>query len=151
MPEPSPPPPAQQYKIVGADGNPYGPVDLNGLLIWISQGQVTPQTMVCYNNSEQWQPAMAFPELAGRFGPATPHIAQQPIDPKKEATAKKLVIASHILGYGGLVILIGGPIAAGVLFESGTMAGIAAVIGIVMAVIGAIVGQVGRGMQGRAI
>ncbi|MBI97935.1 MAG: hypothetical protein CMO78_05310 [Verrucomicrobiales bacterium] len=135
MPAPSPNPPAHQYKIVGADGNPYGPVDLNGLLIWISQGQ----------------PAMAFPELAGRFGSATPHIAQQPIDPKKEATAKKLVIASHILGYGGLVILIGGPIAAGVLFESGTMAGIAAVIGIVMAVIGALVGQVGRGMQGRAI
>ena len=87
------------------------------------------------------------PMLGTVGGPpvAGPVMQQAPVDPAKEATAKKLVLASHIMGYGGLVLLIVGPIIGGVI-GSGTIAGIGAAVGI-----GAIVGQVGRGMQGRAI
>ena len=63
---------------------------------------------------------------------------------------KKLGLASHILGYGGLVVSSGGSIIAGIVI-GGVAAGISAIIGLAMAVIGAIIGQVGRGMQGRAI
>ena len=153
MPEPTPnpaQPPRQQYHIIGADGNTYGPADLNGLLLWISQGQVHSQTMVRHADSEQWQPAMALPELAGRFGPAMPQMAQAPVDPKKEALAKKLVIASHILGYGGLVMMIGGCVLSAAT-KGGTLGIVVVVLGLVGAIVGAIIGQVGRGMLGRAI
>jgi membrane protein involved in colicin uptake len=73
------------------------------------------------------------------------------MSPEDEAKAKRLVLISHILGYGGLAMLIFGSIAAGILFESGPAAGGTAVLGLVMAGIGACIGQVGRAMQGRAI
>ena len=72
------------------------------------------------------------------------------MDPKTEATAKKLVMWSHILGYGGLGILIVGSIVGGVL-AGPTGAGIGAGLGMTSAVTGAILGQIGRGMQGRVL
>jgi hypothetical protein len=72
------------------------------------------------------------------------------MDAKTAATAKKLVMWSHILGWGGLGVLIVGSIAGGVL-AGPTGAGVAAGIGLASAVTGAIIGQVGRGMQGRVI
>lgn len=145
-----------QYQIIGADGREYGPVALDGLQLWVAQGQMTAQTQVRRSHEAQWQPAMSMPELQPMLGTvggppvAGPVMQQAPVDPAKEATAKKLVLASHIMGYGGLVLLIVGPII-GAVIGSGTIAGIGAAVGIGSAIIGAIVGQVGRGMQGRAI
>ena len=151
-----------QYQIIGADGREYGPVALDGLQQWVAQGQMTAQTQVRRSHEAQWQPAMSMPELqallrmaagppvVGAAGPMGPVMPQAPVDPAKEATAKKLVLASHIMGYGGLVLLIVGPII-GAVIGNGTIAGIGAAVGIGAAIIGAIIGQVGRGMQGRAI
>ena len=117
---------------------------------------MTAQTQVRRSHEPQWQPAMSMPELQPLLGTVgDPPVVgavmpQAPVDPAKEATAKKLVLASHIFGYGGLVVLFGGSIIAGIVFGGGA-AGISAIIGLAMAVIGAIIGQVGRGMQGRAI
>lgn len=121
--------------------------------MWISQGQVTAHTMVRLNDSEQWRPAMSLPELAGYFTATMPQpqmAPQKPVDPKKEALAKKLVIASHILGYGGLVMLIGGCVLSAAT-DGGTLGIVVVVLGLLGAIVGAIIGQVGRGMQGRAI
>jgi len=119
--------------------------------MWISQGQVTAHTMVRLNDSEQWCPAMSLPELAGYFTATMPQMApQKPVDPKKEALAKKLVIASHILGYGGLVLMIGGCVLTAAI-NNETAGIVVIVLGLLCAIVGAIIGQVGRGMQGRAI
>lgn len=145
-----------QYQIIGADGREYGPVALDGLQLWVAQGQMTAQTQVRRSHEAQWQPAMSMPELQALLGtvggpPVVGAVMPQaPVDPAKEGTAKKLVLASHIMGYGGLVLLIVGPII-GAVIESGMIAGIGAAVGIGSAIIGAIIGQVGRGMQGRAI
>ena len=71
------------------------------------------------------------------------------IDPVKAAKAKKLVATSNGLcggGFGGvalgIVLAVAGFTALGVLFI---------VIGAIGVITGAIIGQVGRGMQGRAI
>jgi hypothetical protein len=145
-----------QYHIIGADGCEYGPVALDGLQAWLAQGQMTAQAQVRRSHEAQWQPAMSLPELQPMLGTVGgppvvgPVMQQAPVDPAKEATAKKLVLASHIMGYGGLVMMFGGAIVAGIAL-GGTAAAIVGGIGLLMAIIGAIVGQVGRGMQGRAI
>ena len=145
-----------QYHIMGVDGREYGPVEVAELQQWLAQGQMTAQTQVRRSHEPQWQPAMSMPELQPLLGtvggpPVVGAVMPQaPVNSAKEATAKKLVLASHILGYGGLVVLFGGSIIAGIVIGGGA-AGISAIIGLAMAIIGAIVGQVGRGMQGRAI
>jgi hypothetical protein len=64
--------------------------------------------------------------------------------------AQKLVTWSHILGWGGLAMLLIGSMAAAVLGGPKAAATVAG-ISMVSVVVGAIVGQIGRGMQGRAI
>jgi hypothetical protein len=66
------------------------------------------------------------------------------------AKAMTLVLWSHILGWGGLGLLIVGGAGAAILAGGGAGAFVAAVA-MVAVVVGAVIGQVGRGMQGRAI
>lgn len=70
---------------------------------------------------------------------------------RQAESAKKLVLLSHILGWGGLVLLFGGAPAIGAATHSGMAAIVTAAVGGIAAVAGAIVGQIGRGMQGRVI
>jgi len=70
---------------------------------------------------------------------------------RQAESAKRLVTISHILGWGGLGVLFLGSAAIGILTHSGGAAAITAGVGGISAVAGAIVGQVGRGMQGRVI
>ena len=73
-----------------------------------------------------------------------------PLSPQQQ-TAKKLVTISHALGWGGLGLLIFGPIVGFAALHSGKVAAAGAIVGALCAFGGAIVGQVGRGMQGRVI
>ena len=136
-----------QYHIMGVDAREYDPVEVDGLQQWLAQGQMTAQPQVprsheprcpCPSCSRCWE------QLAGRQSWERSCRRHSWIRPR-QPPQKKLVLGSHILGYGGLVVLSGGSIIGGV------AAGIYGIIGLAMAVIGAIIGQVGRGMQGRAI
>lgn len=98
-------------------------------------------------------------EWDATVGPATPSpalgaplaVLQPSADQlARQAHAQKLVNWSHVLGWGGLASLFvgtgfaaaaGGPVAGGIV---GVLSGISVVVG-------GIIGQVGRGMQGRAI
>ena len=51
------------YKIVGADGNQYGPVSLEQLRQWIAQGRIDAQTRVQEAGAREWKTAAEFPEL----------------------------------------------------------------------------------------
>lgn len=65
--------------------------------------------------------------------------------------ARKLVLWSHVLGWGGIAVLIlGFPIGLAAC-QSPAAGGLLSGLGLVSAVVGAIIGQVGRGMQGRVI
>jgi hypothetical protein len=68
--------------------------------------------------------------------------------------AEKLVRTSRVLATGGLLLLLGGPIGGGLLGLAHMGAGMAAggglaTAGVVVLVVGAVIGQVGRGMRGR--
>jgi hypothetical protein len=90
----------------------------------------------------QWQTAIAMADIQPMLEPPVALPVTQAGDPSKAATAKTLVLTSHIMGYGGLLLMIaGGVVGFWVLAGSGVLS----------AIIGAILGQVGRGMQGRVI
>ena len=77
------------------------------------------------------------------YQPSPEQLAQQ-------ERARKLVNWSHVLGWGGLASLIIGSIAAG--GAAGPAgAGVVGGASLISMVVGGIIGQIGRGMQGRAI
>ncbi|HEU0034005.1 MAG TPA: hypothetical protein VFQ53_25435 [Kofleriaceae bacterium] len=76
---------------------------------------------------------------------------QSPQAAAEQEKAKKLVNLSHGLGWGGIGLLFVGAPAAGIALHSGVLAAVFAGLGLVSALVGAIVGQIGRAMQGRVI
>jgi len=74
----------------------------------------------------------------------------RPVDPVKAAKAKKLVKISHALGWGGIgVAFVAGPILA--VAVNAPLGITFIVLGVISAIVGAVLGQVGRAMQGRAM
>jgi hypothetical protein len=59
------------YKILGADQKEYGPISLDQLKQWISEGRANAQTLVQLEGTTDWKPLSAYPELAGALA-ATP-------------------------------------------------------------------------------
>ena len=59
------------YKILGADQKEYGPISLDQLKQWISEGRANAQTQVQVEGTTDWKPLSAYPELAGALA-ATP-------------------------------------------------------------------------------
>ena len=51
------------YKIIGGDGNEYGPVTAEQLRQWMTEGRVNAQTQVKPEGAAEWQSLSAFPEL----------------------------------------------------------------------------------------
>jgi hypothetical protein len=98
------------------------------------------------------------PALASGYGPPAglqaPHaFAMTHASPEqlaRQASAQKMVRWSHVLGWGGLAALFVGTAAAAAVAGPAVAAVVATVAG-VSTVTGAIIGQVGRGKQGRAI
>ena len=57
------------FKIIGADGREYGPVETAQLRAWIKEGRVDANTIALAEGGTEWKPLNAFPE----FG--LPHAA----------------------------------------------------------------------------
>lgn len=77
--------------------------------------------------------------------------APRPRDPERENKAKHLVIWSKVLGWGGLgTAVLVAPIV-GVNVGSTPLGVFLVVLGLVVAIVGGVIGQVGRGMQGRVM
>jgi len=63
------------YRIIGADGRQYGPVNAEQIRRWIAEGRANAQTQVLAEGSLAWKPLGAFPEFADCFaGQAPPPI-----------------------------------------------------------------------------
>lgn len=64
------------YKIIGADGQAYGPVNIEQLRRWMAENRVKAQTLVQVEGAVDWKPAESIPELAAELRllqpPATP-------------------------------------------------------------------------------
>ena len=73
------------YRILGADGKEYGPVNGEVLRQWIAEGRANPQTKVKVEGSAEWQTLASTPEFEVVFAaapgappplPATPVAAK---------------------------------------------------------------------------
>ena len=57
------------FKIIGADGKEYGPISLEQLRQWMSEGRVNLQTKVLPEGSAEWITVSQVSELAGSVPP----------------------------------------------------------------------------------
>jgi hypothetical protein len=53
------------YRIIGADGNQYGPISADQLRQWIAEGRANAQTKVLAEGTTEWKTLSEFPELFG--------------------------------------------------------------------------------------
>jgi prepilin-type processing-associated H-X9-DG protein len=89
------------YRILGADGKEYGPVNGGVLSQWITEGRVNAQTRVKPESGAEWQTLASVPEFAALF--AAPAGAPPPLAvPERPARTSGLAITSLVLGILGI-------------------------------------------------
>jgi hypothetical protein len=124
------------YKIVGADGKVYGPIDLEQLQQWAAQGRVNPQTRIQPEGTTEWKPAVEVPEVQAAladagFGPE-PIPPLQPGGPAAGVALKTgLAITGFVLGIVSVLcpLLLGAPAtASAVVLCLGPLFGIPAIV-----------------------
>jgi competence protein ComGC len=94
------------YKVIGTDGNHYGPISLEQLRQWIAEGRVNAQTQVQEADAVDWKTAAEFPELgfapAGGIPGAGP-LSPPPLAGQTPTQQNGLAITSFVLGLLSLV------------------------------------------------
>jgi hypothetical protein len=95
------------YKLIGADGNPYGPIDLGQMRQWIAEGRVNAQTRVQEAGAAYWKTAAEFPELGFASAGGVPGAGPSSLPPLPTGQAagqqNGLAITSFVLGLLSLV------------------------------------------------
>ena len=110
------------YKIIGADGQQYGPVNIDQIRRWIAEGRIRPESMIQAEGSAEWKPLAAFPELAAEFKTVPPTISPPVAPPLASAPNPRasnkipagicgiilgaLGVHKFILGYTGAGIIM---------------------------------------------
>jgi TM2 domain-containing membrane protein YozV len=107
------------YKIVGVNGQQYGPVSVEEIRRWIAENRVNAQTLVQTEGPPGWKPLGSLPEFASELKAVPPPIAPPPPAIASRASNKipagvcgillgSLGIHQFILGYtgAGLVLLL---------------------------------------------
>ncbi|MBI3851833.1 MAG: DUF4339 domain-containing protein [Verrucomicrobia bacterium] len=109
------------FKIIGADGQQYGPVTAEQLRRWIAENRANAHTLIQPEGAAEWRALGSFPEFAGDIQPTPPPIAAaSPTSPIASRASNKipagvcgillgsLGIHKFILGYtgAGLIMLL---------------------------------------------
>jgi len=113
------------YRIIGKDGQQYGPVTAEQLRGWMAENRANAQTLAQTDGTQDWKPLGSFPEFAADLKPppasatVPPTITPPPCTPVPRASNKipagicgillgSLGIHKFILGYtgAGLVMLL---------------------------------------------
>src|SRR3954453_23690221 len=66
------------YKVIGADGNEYGPVDVSQVQQWLRANRLNAESMVQVVGGTEWKPLTSYPELAGLLRAAPPPLPPLP-------------------------------------------------------------------------
>lgn len=134
------------YKIIGADGQQYGPVDLNQMRRWMAENRIRPETLVQAEGSTEWKPFSSFQEFVAESKAAppgfTPPVAPPPTVSNPRASNKiPAGICGILLGGFGIHKFILGYTGAGVimllvtLLSCGTVYPVMHIIGIIEGII----------------
>lgn len=83
------------YFVLGSDNREYGPVTLDVLRQWFSEGRLVADSQLREENSQTWKSAREFPEVAAfvlpKFTPAIQSIPRPPSPPSPSATVTATV------------------------------------------------------------
>jgi TM2 domain-containing membrane protein YozV len=93
------------YKIIGVDGQHYGPVSADQLRRWIAEKRANAQTSVQLEGSQEWKPLGSLPEFAADFNP--PPSAAGPAMVAPAATSPAASRAGSKIAAGICGILLG--------------------------------------------
>jgi len=130
------------YKIIGADGQPYGPVNVEQIKRWILEGRARAESLVQPEGAQDWKPLVSFPDLAAGLLPPT--IPAVPVHSAFSGRASNKIpagvcgillgglgIHKFILGYtaSGLIMLLVSVLTCGILY------GVMHVIGLIEGII----------------
>jgi len=63
------------YKIIGADGNAYGPVPAEQIRQWVTEGRLNAVSKIQVDGSGDWKELRQMPEFSALFPPAPPPIS----------------------------------------------------------------------------
>jgi TM2 domain-containing membrane protein YozV len=95
------------YKIIGSDGQSYGPASLEQLQRWLAENRIRVDTLVQPEGSQEWKPLGSFPELAAGLNAPPPMPGMPPtISPPTQTTLSAR--ASNKIPAGVCGILLGG-------------------------------------------
>lgn len=133
------------YKIVGVNGQQYGPVSAEEIRRWIAENRVNAQTLVQPEGRPDWKPLDSLAEFAAEFKSVPPPMTPTPAIASRASNKipagvcgillGSLGIHKFILGYAGaglimlLVTILGGILTCGI--ASGVMHLIGLIEGIV--------------------
>jgi hypothetical protein len=92
------------FKIIGADGREYGPVETAQLRAWIKEGRVDGKTLALIENGTEWKPLSAFPEFTFVAAAAPPTLTAPPGVTPQLMRANGFAIAGMILGILSLTL-----------------------------------------------
>lgn len=128
------------YKMIGSDGQQYGPASAEQMRAWLRENRVNAQTLIQPDGAADWKPVSAFPEFAGDLKSASPLAVPPPVDLSAKASNKIAAgICGLLLGSFGIHKFLLGYTGAGIIMLLVTLltCGIA---GLVVHVIGLIEG-----------
>lgn len=96
------------YRVLGADGKEYGPVNGELLRRWITEGRANAQTKVLSEGSAEWQTLASVPEFEAAFPAASAALplAASPGEVKTSGMAIASLVLG-ILGLCGITALVG--------------------------------------------
>ncbi len=88
------------YKIIGADRKEYGPISVDQLKYWITEGRVNHETLARPEGGTEWQPLATYPDFADVFG--QPEFAQPAAAPGAGAppSPEQLLASDYELDIG---------------------------------------------------
>lgn len=98
------------FNIIGADGKQYGPVSVEQLRSWLTQGRINAQTRIQAVGTEEWRPARDVPELASLFQSSgvVPSGTAPPVlkAPQTDERRKGMAVLSFVLGLCSFVLCL---------------------------------------------
>jgi len=92
------------FKIIGADGKEYGPVDIAQLRAWLAEGRVDARTLVQPAGNTEWKPLSAYPEFSALPRMTPPPIVPPPGVPAYPVRTNGFAIAGMIMGILSLTV-----------------------------------------------
>jgi len=73
------------YRIIGKDGQQYGPVSAEQVRAWMAENRANAQTLVQTEGSQDWKPLGSLPEFAGDLRPPVSGASPPTITPPTSA------------------------------------------------------------------